>query len=94
MQLQTVNCRCADDAKRIALLAGTMGVELDRKSQEVKDLKKNIFQVPSMSAMIFETIYFQGVQFRNVIYLYMLRMWSVVLWEWTVCLVEQRKSLP
>ena len=40
MQHKTVNCRCADDAKRIALLAGTMGVELDRKSQEVKDLKK------------------------------------------------------
>ena len=37
MQHKTVNCRCADDAKRIALLAGTMGVELDRKSQQVKD---------------------------------------------------------
>ena len=29
--------RCADDAKRIVSLAGIMGVEVDRKSQEVKN---------------------------------------------------------
>ena len=28
--------RCADDAKRILALAGIMGVEVDRRSQEVK----------------------------------------------------------
>ena len=32
-----MNSRCADDSKRIAILAGTMGVELERKNQEVKE---------------------------------------------------------
>ena len=48
-----MNSRCADDSKRIAILAGTMGVELERKNQEVKDLKlltfnkRKYFQVSS-----------------------------------------------
>ena len=64
MQHKTVNCRCADDAKRIALLAGTMGVELDRKSQEVKDLKIIYFKFLSWVQWFLRNTFSR----RNVIY--------------------------